>query len=51
MPQYPWIAEYEKWNVDPNFVVPDPKVTLAAVINDKLKIFANKKEGLTLFFI
>lgn len=42
MSQYPWIAEYEKWNVNPNFVAPDPQATLGQVIEERLQKFADK---------
>lgn len=42
MPQQPWIAEYQKWNVNPAFVPPHPDATLAQVINEKLSLFADK---------
>ena len=42
MSQQPWIAEYHKWNVNPEFLPPKPDATLAQVIDEKLKLFADK---------
>ena len=41
MSQQPWIAEYQKWNINPDFVQPHPDATLAQVIDEKLKLFAH----------
>ncbi len=38
----PWIDEYQKWNVNPNFRKPDSSKTLASTIAENLQKFQDK---------
>ena len=38
----PWIAEYQKWNVNPSFIQPDPSQTLSGTIAENLEKFQQR---------
>lgn len=38
----PWMDEYKKWNIDPNFRAPDPAKTLGDLIDENLAKFKHK---------
>ncbi|WP_168414928.1 AMP-binding protein [Acinetobacter indicus] len=42
MSTQPWIAEYQKWNVNPEFTQPDPTQTLSQTIAENLEKFQDK---------
>lgn len=43
----PWMEEYKKWNINPEFTRPDPEKTLSTTIAENLVKFQDK----TAFFI
>lgn len=42
MSTQPWIAEYQKWNINPEFIQPDPDKTLSKTIAENLEKFQHK---------
>ncbi len=42
MSSQPWMEEYKKWNINPEFTRPDPEKTLSTTIADNLVKFQDK---------
>lgn len=42
MKNQPWIEEYKKWNINPEFTRPDPEKTLSMTIAENLEKFQDK---------
>jgi Acyl-CoA synthetases (AMP-forming)/AMP-acid ligases II len=42
MTSQPWMEEYKKWNVNPEFTRPDPDKTLSTTIAENLLKFKDK---------
>lgn len=42
MTMQPWMQEYKKWNVNPDFIQPDPTKTLSDTIAENLEKFQDK---------
>src|SRR5690606_20964768 len=42
MTSQPWMEEYKKWNVNPEFTRPDPEKTLSTTIAENLVKFQDK---------
>lgn len=42
MSSQPWMEEYKKWNINPEFTRPDPEKTLSTTIAENLVKFQNK---------
>ena len=42
MSSQPWMEEYKKWNINPEFTRPDPEKTLSMTIADNLVKFQDK---------
>lgn len=42
MTSQPWMEEYKKWNVNPDFIKPEPSKTLSNTIAENLKKFQDK---------
>ncbi len=42
MSSQPWMEEYKKWNINPEFTRPDPEKTLSTIIAENLVKFQDK---------